>query len=63
MIQVPELIGAASAAVVELGIVASHLLDEAFGILATEEGLDGLAERVIGARALVEDHVDEHGAG
>ena len=30
----------------ELGIVAAHLLDEALGVLAAEEDLDGVAQRV-----------------
>ena len=43
----------------ELGIVAAHHLDEALGVLAADERLDGLAERVAARRAQVEDHVDE----
>ncbi len=43
----------------ELGIVAANLLDEALGVLAANERLDGVAERVVGARAGVDDRVDE----
>ena len=44
----------------QLGVVAAHLIDEPLGILAPHERLDGVAERVVGARAEVEDGVDEH---
>ena len=33
----------------ELGIVAAYLLDEALGVLAADERLDRVTERVIGA--------------
>ena len=45
----------------ELGIVTPYLLDEALGIVASDERLDGVTERVVGARAEVDDRVDEHG--
>ena len=35
--------------------------DEALGVLAADERLDGVAERVIGTRADVDDRVDDHG--
>ena len=36
------------------------LLDEPLRVLAADERLDCVAERGLGARALVEDHVDAH---
>jgi hypothetical protein len=44
----------------ELRLVASYLLDEALGILAPDERLDGIVERMIRARGGVADRVDEH---
>jgi hypothetical protein len=44
----------------ELGIVAAHVRDEPLRVLAPDERLDGVAERRLGARAIVEDHVDPH---
>jgi hypothetical protein len=32
----------------ELGIVATHLIDETLGVLAAAERLDGVTERVVG---------------
>jgi hypothetical protein len=43
--------------------LAGYLGEEALGVLAPEERLDGLAERVIQARALVEDHVHDARGG
>jgi hypothetical protein len=39
----------------ELAIVAANFRDEALGILATDERLDRIAERLVGRRAHVED--------
>ena len=39
----------------EPGIVALHLRDEALGVLAPDERLDGIAERMVGAGADVDD--------
>jgi len=33
----------------QLGIIASHLIDEALSVLASDERLDGVAERVVSA--------------
>jgi hypothetical protein len=45
----------------ELGIVAAYLLDDALGLLAPDERLDSVAERVSRARTVVEDDVGTHG--
>ena len=38
----------------ELGIVAAHFGDEALGVFARQEHVDGLPERVLEARSVVE---------
>ena len=38
----------------EVRIVASHLLEEPLGVLASDERLDGVAERMVGAGAEVD---------
>lgn len=44
----------------ELGVVSPDLLDEPLRILASDERLDDLAERVIGTRAEILNRVDDH---
>ncbi len=44
----------------ELGVVTANLLDEALGVLAADERLDGVAERVSRTGANVDDRVHEH---
>jgi hypothetical protein len=41
-------------------MVAANLLDELLGILSPDERLDGVAERVLEARSVVEHNVDAH---
>jgi hypothetical protein len=36
--------------------------DEALGVLAADERLDGIPERMVGTRTGIEDRVDDHGA-
>jgi hypothetical protein len=43
-----------------VGIVAANLLDEALGVLAAHENLDGLAERRGGGERVVHDGIDVH---
>jgi hypothetical protein len=44
----------------KLGIVAAHFGDEALGVFACQEPVDGFAERMFGARSVVENHEDAH---
>jgi hypothetical protein len=46
----------------ELRLVAAYFGDEAPRVLAPDERLDGVTERVIGTRAFVEDHVQGESA-
>jgi hypothetical protein len=41
--------------------VASHLLDKALSVLAADERLDGVTERVVWAGAEVDGLMDDHG--
>lgn len=43
-----------------LGIVAVYVFDKTLRVLAADERLDGVAKRVIEARAGVDDHVHAH---
>jgi hypothetical protein len=47
----------------ELGVVAAHSGNEALGVFAGEQHVDGFAERVPDARSVVENHEDAHAAG
>jgi hypothetical protein len=47
----------------ELGVISSHLVDEPLGVLATDEHLDRVPERMVEAAALVADDVDDHRGG
>jgi hypothetical protein len=44
-----------------LGLVAAHLLDEAFGVLASDEYLELDAEREVGREGIVNDGLDDYG--
>ena len=44
------------------GIVAAHLLDEALGILAPDERLDGVSERKVGSQCVIDDGIEDHTA-
>jgi hypothetical protein len=44
----------------ELRLVASHLLDEALGVLAADVDLERVAERELRREPAVDDAVDEH---
>jgi hypothetical protein len=46
----------------DVGIVSANLLDEALGVLATDEHLDGVAQRAGWRERVVDDCVDNHGA-
>jgi hypothetical protein len=47
----------------ELGVVLAHFVEEPLGVLATNEHLDGVPERMVEAAALVADDVDDHRGG
>jgi hypothetical protein len=44
----------------ELGIVAPYLLDEALGVLATDECFDSVAQPEVGLEGVVDDGVGDH---
>jgi len=44
----------------KFGIVAAHFGDELLGVFAGEQHVDGIAERVLAARSVGENHEDAH---
>lgn len=47
----------------EVGVIRSRLVQEPLGVFATDEHLDRVPERMVGAASLVADDVDDHGKG
>jgi len=47
----------------ELGVIPAHFVEEPLGIVATDEHVNRLAERVIRTAPDVANHVDDHRGG
>jgi hypothetical protein len=47
----------------ELGVIASHLVEEPLGVLAPDQHLDRVPERMVEAASFVADDVDDHRGG
>ena len=47
----------------ELGVVLAYLFEKPLGVLAADEHLDRVTERVIKAASLIADDVDDHRGG